>query len=409
MTIGTLAKKHDYYTACIGKWHLGWDWPIAQGQAQHFRGLGGAKGANTAKDPTPEQIAAWKEVFSKQIPGGPTSRGFDLYFGTDVPNWPPYCYIENDRTVGIPSTLLPLEFLKNNQASLQGPALQDWKLDPILPALADRACDVIAKQAKAQKPFLIYMPLTAPHTPIAVAKEWQGKSGLNAYADFVMQTDATVGRVLDAIKQAGIENNTLVVFTSDNGCASYIGAKDLEAKGHFPSGPLRGYKADAWEGGHRIPFIVRWPGQVKPGTICNSTICSVDLLATLAEILRTKFPGNAGEDSVSLLPALKGETKPIHETVVHQSSTGVFCIRSGKWKLILFPPTDAKEKMTPHLYDLEADLAETKNLATEQSDQVKQLLAKLEKMIADGRSTPGESQANDVKVQMYKNLPKAKK
>jgi arylsulfatase A len=412
LTIAGLAKRHGYHTACVGKWHLGWDWPIAPDDKKHFQGLGGQAGGGgkVKTEATPEQIAVWRKVFSQPIPGGPTARGFDEYFGTDVPNWPPYCFIENDRTVGIPSSLLPAQDFVKNQASLQGPALPEWKLDAILPALADRACDIIAKRAKAKSPFLLYLPLTAPHTPIAVAKEWQGKSSLtHPYADFVMQTDAVVGRVLDAIRAAGVADHTLVVFTSDNGCAPYIGAKDLESRGHFPSGPLRGYKADAWEGGHRVPFIVRFPGTVNPGSTCSQTIGSVDLLATLADVLGAKLPATAGEDSVSLMPLLRGNDRPIHDAVVHHSSTGVFAIRSGQWKLILGPGSGATDGTKPHLYDLAADLGEKTDLAAKHPEEVKRLTELMEKLVADGRSTPGEKQKNDVTVPIFKKARGPKK
>ncbi len=403
LTVAGLAKQHGYHTACVGKWHLGWDWPIPAADKKHFQGLGGKGKDNAETEPTAEQVAAWKRAFAQRIPGGPTARGFDEYFGTDVPNWPPYCFIENDRTVGIPTTLLPPKEFTNNLASLQGPALPEWKLDAVLPALADRACDVIAKQAKAKSPFLLYLPLTAPHTPLAVAREWQGKSSLkHPYADFVMQTDAVVGRVLGAIKAAGVEENTLVVFTSDNGCAPYIGAKELESRGHFPSGPLRGYKADAWEGGHRVPFVVRFPGTVKPGSTCSQTVCSVDVLATLADVLGAKLPAAAGEDSVSLLPLLRGEDKPIHEAVVHHSAAGVFAVRSGKWKLILGPGSGATDGTKPHLYDLSADIGEKTDLAARHPDEVKRLTELMDKFVANGRSTPGEKQTNDVTVQILK-------
>lgn len=399
VTIAGLAKRQGYHTACVGKWHLGWDWPIQADERKHFQGLGG-KGTEKAKtEPTAEQVAVWKRVFSQSILGGPTTRGFDEYFGTDVPNWPPYCFIENDRTIGLPSVLLHPKEFTNNLASLQGPALPEWKFEAVLPTLADRACEVIAKQSRAKTPFLLYLPLTAPHTPIAVATEWQGKSSLkHPYADFVMQTDAVVGRVLETIKLAGIEDNTLVVFTSDNGCAPYIGAKELEARGHFPSGPLRGYKADAWEGGHRVPFIVRFPGVVKASSQSSQTVCSVDLLATIADVLGLKLPEGAGEDSVSLLPLFRGDDWPIHEAVVHHSAAGVFAIRSGKWKLILGPGSGARNGAAPHLYDLAADLAETTDLATKHPEEVKRLTELLIRLIGEGRSTPGERQKNDVTI-----------
>ena len=250
LTIAGLAKQHGYRTACIGKWHLGWDWPIPKEQRQLFQ-IG--KGQDDEASPSEAHLAAWREVFSQPISGGPTTRGFDEYFGTDVPNWPPYCFIENNRTVGVPSVFLPRAVLQNHLASLPGPALKDWKLEPILPALGDHACEFITRQAQARQPFLLYLPLTTPHTPLAVNEPWRGKSGLDsAVADLIMETDATVGRVLNALETSGVAGDTLVLFTSDNGFAPYVGAAQLEARGHYPSGPLRGYKGDAWEGGHRV-------------------------------------------------------------------------------------------------------------------------------------------------------------
>ncbi len=215
---------------------------------------------------------AWQRIYSRPIEGGPTTRGFDDYFGTDVPNWPPYCFIEGNRTLGIPTTFLPEELLRDHLASKPGPALEDWKLEGVLPALAARAEKTIAARAKQDRPFLLYLPLTSPHTPLAVNEPWRGKSGLqSAVADLIMETDDVVGRVLAALRDNGVEDQTLVVFTSDNGFAPYVGVRHLEEQGHFPSGPLRGYKGDAWEGGHRVPFVVRWPGVVKPARCATSS------------------------------------------------------------------------------------------------------------------------------------------
>ncbi len=409
LTVAGLAKQHGYRTACIGKWHLGRDWPIAEQQRKYFSGFGGQAGGGgqVSTIATDAHRAVWQQIFSQPIPGGPTTRGFDEYFGTDVPNWPPYCFIENDRTVGIPSELLPAEKLAKNQASLQGPALRDWQLEPILPALADRAVAFIRQQAKARQPFLLYLPLTSPHTPLAVTEQWLGKSGLNLYADFVMETDAIVGRVLEALRDNSVAENTIVLFTSDNGCAPYIGAQELESKGHFPSGPLRGYKGDVFEGGHRIPFIVRWPGVVKSGTVCGQLVHQADLIATLADILSTKLPDNAGEDSFSLLPLLKGEDKPVREHAVSCASSGIPGLRRGPWKLIL--ESDPKAKTDVQLYDLNGDIGEKNNLAADKPETVTEMRALMGRLVTDGRSTPGARQKNDVEVRRYPVAQTAKK
>lgn len=394
ITVGSLAKEHGYRSAVVGKWHLGWDWPIPADHAAWFRQV-----PKTADRATAEQRAAWRAVFTQTIPGGPTTRGFDSYFGTDVPNWPPYCFIEDNRTLGTPSEFLPVRLIGNNQASLQGPALEQWTLEPILPALRDRAVGFITEAARHPEPFLLYLPLTAPHTPLAVNTEWRGKSGLIPYADLVMETDAVVGRVLAALEQTGAANNTLVLFTSDNGCAPYIGVPEMERQGHFPSGPLRSYKTSVYEGGHRVPFIVRWPGVVKPGSQCDQLVHQADLLATLAEILGATLPANAGEDSFSLLPLLRGGTAPVRENAVSCASAGIPGFRSGSWKLILAP--DPKAGTDVELYDLATDLGETTNLAAANPARVAAMTSAFEQLISRGRSTPGADRANDVEVRRY--------
>lgn len=398
LTLGSLAKQRGYRTACIGKWHLGWDWPIPAGRASLFKAT--PKGEEQATDAHRE---IWREVFSLPIGGGPTARGFDLYFGTAVPNWPPYCFIENDRTIGIPSEFLSSHLIGDNQASKQGPALKDWTLEPILPALGDRAVAFIAESAERPEPFLLYLPLTSPHTPLSVNEEWKDTSELNLYADFVMETDAMIGRVLEALEQSGVADNTLVVFTSDNGCAHYIGMAELEAKGHFPSGPLRGSKADAWEGGHRIPFIVRWPGVVDAGSVSDHLVHQADLMRTFADVVGAELPDNAGEDSFSLLPLLKGGEQPIRKHAVSNSIGGVPAVRSGHWKYIAAPGSGGWSKggdpsQPVQLYNLDDDLGETNNLAAAMPEKVAEMQALLEKLITDGRSTPGVKQPNDVKV-----------
>ena len=273
LTVASLAKQHGYRTAAIGKWHLGWDWPIPEGDRTLFRNF---KEADKSSPET--NRATWAKVFDQKISGGPTTRGFDSYFGTDVPNWPPYCFIENDRTIGIPSVPLPAEFFRNHLASLPGPALPDWKLEAILPALTERACAFISDSTRKPEPWMLYLPLTTPHTPLAVNAEWKGKSGLNnAAADLIMETDAAVGKVLAALDELGLRDNTLVIFTSDNG--------GLSTSEGWPTSnlPLRAGKGWMYEGGIREPLLVRWPGVSRPGSVVTTPVSSPDLYPSFLE------------------------------------------------------------------------------------------------------------------------------
>lgn len=404
LTLPRLLQQQGYYTACVGKWHLGWDWSIPPAQKELF-----APARNARPMVTAEHRAAWQAVYSQPIQGGPITRGFDEYFGTDVPNWPPYAFIAQDRVQGMPSEFLPDQLLGNNLASLPGPALADWPLERVLPTLTDRACEFVRRRAAADAPFFLYLPLTTPHTPLSVNAEWQGRSGLGERAaDLILETDAMVGRVLAALDETGVAQNTLVVFTSDNGFAPYAGAAALEKQGHFPSGPFRGYKSDAWEGGHRIPFLIRWPAVVQPGRVYDGLVHQADLLATLADLLHVDLPANAGEDSFSLRPVLEGSTAPVREHAVSHASSGLPALRQGNWKVIFGPAERRVRSGAPaaavasepavQLYDLARDPGETRNLALDQPQRLEQLTALMEVIVENGRSTPGERQANDVRV-----------
>lgn len=377
LTVAGLLKQHGYDTACFGKWHVGLTMP---------------RGAN----------------WNQPIPDAPTTRGFDEFFGIAASlDMAPYAFIQNDRFIA------PLDAQKQYLPGRRGPAQADFEAVDVLPTLTRKAVDYVRKEAEKKKPFFLYFPLTSPHTPLVPTKEWQGKSGLGDYGDFVMETDWAVGQVLNALDQSGVAGNTLVIVTSDNGFAPYVGAAKLEAQGHFPSAQFRGYKSDIWDGGHHEPFLVRWPGVVKPGSKCDSLICLSDFMATCAEILGVKLPGNAGEDSFSIMPALRDPTKPVRDVIVHHSGDGFFSIRQGQWKLELCPgsggwgkPTNvaAKEDGLPdvQLYDLSNDIGETKNLQAGHPEVVARLKKLLEKQIADGRSTPGGKQTNDVKIEVMK-------
>jgi len=414
-TIASLLKAQGYHTAMVGKWHLGMDWVKLPG-----------KDVTELNIETPEQVR--NVDYAQPIANGPTSVGFDTYFGISASlDMVPYTFIENDRVTVQPTEDrdFPLMVGHDDKKSRLGPAAPGFKVEDVLPALTRKATAEItarAAEVKAGKPFFLYLPLNSPHTPIAPTAEWLGKSGLNPYADFVMETDWAVGEVLKALDAGGVAENTLVIFTSDNGCSPQARYEDLLPKGHDPSHPLRGTKADIYDGGHRVPFFVRWPAKVKPA-VTDQLICLTDVFATCAEIVGTKVPDTAGEDSVSFLPALLGTAKaPSREAVVHHSINGMFAIRQGPWKLELCPgsggwsePRDpvAVKRGLPEtqLYRIgDGDIAEQKNVAAENPEIVARLNALLEKYIADGRSTPGAPQKNAVPVVIRKPIvPGAKK
>ena len=393
LTVADLLRDQGYATACVGKWHLGWGWP--------------KPGQNSQRD------------FTKPILDGPTARGFDTYFGTDVPNYPPYCFIENDRTVGIPSESAPVG---RNSFNIPGAMVPGWKLVDVLPGLETRAVETIGKVAKGDKPFFLYLPLTSPHYPVVPAPEFAGASEAGEYGDFVVQTDHVLGAVLDALAKAGVADSTLVIFTSDNGpeITGEVkpGAYDrLNQYDHASMGDLRGAKRDAWEGGHRVPFVARWPGKIRPGSTSDETVCHVDLMATLAAMLDVKLPADAGVDSVNILPALLGErlNAPLREATVHHSGRGKFAIRRGDWVLILAPSGDDNRNRgepdwfkqargyEPHtaageLYDLATDPSQQTNRYATETAKVHALTKILKRYVTEGRSTPGPRQENDVKI-----------
>jgi arylsulfatase A len=398
-TVAAFLKNQGYATACIGKWHLGMEWPqladAAAGNRENPKGID----------------------YTKPITGGPVALGFDYYFGISASlDMPPFVYIENDRVTQVPT--VEKEWLR------KGPAAVDFDASNVLPDLTKKALEYIgdqANKAKDGKPFFLYLPLASPHTPILPTKEWRGKSGLNEYADFVMQTDATLGAILDALEKHGLTNDTLVIFTSDNGCSPSAKFPELLAKGHNPSAQFRGTKADIFDGGHHIPFLVKWPKMIKAGSTSDQLICLADFFATCAEITGGKVTDEMAEDSVSMLPALLNRAeKPLHEAIVHHSINGSFAIRQGKWKLEFCPGSGgwsdpkpgspAAGKLPPlQLYDLSVDIGETKNIQADHPQVVADLTKLLEKYITEGRSTPGKPQQNTGEVSIYPKGKKAKK
>jgi arylsulfatase A len=414
VTVAAMLKAQGYHTAAIGKWHLGMDWVIKDKQT-----------VSELTIESPEQ--AWSTDFTKPMTHGPLSVGFDRYFGIAASlDMVPYTFIEGDRVTVQPTEDRALEMVQGEAKKFtrKGPAAPGFTGYEVLPTFIDKAVAYIdekAAEAKSGKPFFIYLPLTAPHTPILPNPEWRGKSGLNQYGDFVMETDANVGRVLKALDDQGIAQDTVIILTSDNGCSPSADYPALLAKGHNPSGKYRGHKADVYEGGHRVPFLVRWPAKVKGGQTTTQLTCLTDFTATAAEITGATLPETAAEDSFSFLPTLLGESAkgPQRESLVSHSIGGYFAIREGKWKLALCPGSGGWSEPRPgkepagsapvQLFDLDADLGETKNLQAEQPEIVARLTKKLETLIANGRSTPGANQTNDVPIDVWKKTkPKAK-
>lgn len=383
LTIGSLTKQRGYATACVGKWHLGMDLPLKDGGVADDHGSFGKGYAR-----------AWDVDYAGPIKTGPNAVGFDYYFGISASlDMSPYLFIENDRFTEIPT--------REKKIVRNGPAGDNFEAVKVLPEITEKALAFIAGQAAAArdgKPFLLYFPLNAPHAPVVPNDEWRGKSGINDYADFVMQVDDTVGRVLAALDAGGIADNTLIFVTSDNGCSPTANFKALAAKGHFPSYHFRGYKADIFDGGHRVPFIARWPGKVAAGSHSDQTICLTDFMATLADIVDVKLPDDAGEDSVSILPALLAEAKaPLREAIVHHSINGSFAIRQGDWKLELCRDSGGWSEPRPgsknagglpdlQLYNLASDVGEQRNVYAEHPAIVDELTALLQRYQADGRS-----------------------
>lgn len=379
MTIATVLHKAGYATAMIGKWHLGFD--------------GG------------DQFE-----FGKPLRGGPLDHGFDFFFGQHASlDIPPYFYVENDRAVAAASEHVAASS-SPDWSPIQGEFWRAGKVAPgfkhrdVLPTYTRKAVEYLEAHAEKpeSKPFFLYLAFAAPHTPWLPMEVFRGKSLGGLYGDFVTQVDDSVGKVLDALHRGGLAGNTLVFFTSDNGPVWY--PADVEKFHHRAAGNFRGMKGDLWEGGHRIPFIARWPGKIKSGATSAETICFTDMLATFAAISGTKLPANAGEDSYDLTPILLGEKrdKPVREVTIHEASYGsLFAIRVGEWKFIpqlgsggFTKPSKVQPKPgepAGQLYNLASDPGETKNLHAEEPEIVAQLTKLLEKYVIQGKPATQEA------------------
>ncbi len=345
LTVASMLKQNGYDTACIGKWHLGMGW----------------NGRPGSDDAIP---------VGTKLRESPNANGFDYFYG--------YTHARNIKTI-----------IEQNKV------VADVKEVEAQPLLARKVVEYLSAGERKQKPFLLYLPLSPPHTPIVPAPEFIGKGGTDRqdskYGDWLYQGDWVLGQVLDVLEKQKLADNTLIIVSSDNGAAGRSYA------------PLRGAKTSIYEGGHREPFVARWPGKIKPGSTCDDTICLNDLMATAAQIIGVKLPDNAGEDSVSILPDLLGTaTGPVREATIHQAPNRALAIRRGPWKLI-FQPNGAKE-----LYNLQTDISETKEVSAANADVVQRLTALMMRYIADGRSTAGAAQKNEADISIDGSTGKKK-
>ncbi|PQO38754.1 arylsulfatase [Blastopirellula marina] len=389
LTLPEILKEKGYKTACIGKWHLGWNWEDILRPDADIK-------ANRGNRVIQPEAFDW----SQPISGGPTSHGFDEYFGDDVPNFPPYAWFKNDRVVGEPSVMLT-ETPKTPEGSWSarpGPAVKDWDFWAVVPALADKAVDWIASQKGKPEPFFLYVPFNSPHSPIVPTEEFVGSSQAGPFGDFVHMTDAMAGKILAALKENGFEDNTLVIFTADNGAENYAYER-VKNFGHWSSAPFRGVKRDLYEGGHHVPFIVKWPGKIKLGSTSDALTSQVDLMGTIAAIVDYQLPKDTAHDSYNQLAAWTSNEASPRNTIVHNTAAKAYAIRDGKWLLV-----DAKsgsqnripewfdqqrgyqkDNLPGELYNLESDPAQKKNLYESKPELVQQLKQKLKTIQANGQ------------------------
>ena len=389
LTVAAMLKNAGYHTAVIGKWHLGIDWTE--------KADGPKKGPN-ARDYQEQNID-----FSQPFANGPLARGFDYFFGISASlDMPPYVYLENDRASEVPTT--------QKRWIREGAAAESFEAIDVLPKTTEKAIayiESVAEAAKQGKPFFLYFPLSAPHTPILPTAPWKGASGISNYADFVMQVDDTVGQIIKKVDALGLGENTIIIFTTDNGCSPAANINQLIEHGHYPNGIFRGHKADIFDGGHRVPFVARWSAKIVPGTHSDQLACLTDMMRTFSDIVGTTLPDTAGEDSISMLPALLGTAKePLRTEVIHHSINGSFAIRQGEWKLALCPdsggwsdprPDSPESQNLPshQLYNMKLDVSETTNTHGENSSRIVQMIEALQKIVDNGRSSPGGPQKNN--------------
>jgi arylsulfatase A len=398
-TLAKMFRAKGYNTAAIGKWHLGWDWNALKRENAPTEDI--VQWGKKKKAYKPEAFD-----WSKPIPDGPLAQGFDYYFGDGTINFPPYCWVENDRVVEPPTVMMDTKLFKEIPEGKwefrPGPMVEGWNPYDVLPTLTDKAVAWLEQQS-GDTPFFLYFPLPSPHAPIIPNDEFRGKSQAGPYGDFVCESDAMAGRVLDTLQRKGFAENTIVVFTADNGPEHYAYDR-VKNFDHWSSGPLRGLKRDVWEGGHRVPFVVRWPGKVSPGTVSDETVSQVDLAATFAAVIGYAPNSKEAIDSYNLLPLLQGAAyrQPLRQATVQNTKENAFALRQGDWVLIdarsgehskspKWFNTDrdyAKDSTPGLLYNLKEDPAQHHNLYASHPEKVSEMKALLDRYRAGEGCAP---------------------
>lgn len=395
LTLPEMLQAKGYKTAAIGKWHLGWDWEaIRKPEAEPL--VDGKQ-----KSWGPEAF-----YWDQPIPDGPLAHGFDHYFGDTVINFPPYAWIEDDKVLGTPTELKDEEKWKpikeGRWECRPGPMITGWDPYENIPETTRRAVKYIEEQKEIEAPFFLYFAFPSPHAPIIPNDEFDGKSEAGPYGDFVYETDDACGQILAALEETGQSENTIVIFSADNGPEKYAYARD-ETYGHWSAEPLRGLKRDIYEGGHRVPYLIKWPGVVEGGQVSDALVSQIDLMATFARMLDYELPDDAAEDSHDLGPLLKGEVDSIRDFHVHQTRSEKWAMRKGEWLLIegndgyhsgrvkaweekrSYPADDKGEV---ELYHLASDLGQKNNLAADNPEKVAELSTLLETIREQGHSAP---------------------
>ncbi|MCC5834185.1 MAG: arylsulfatase [Opitutales bacterium] len=398
LTLPEMLQEAGYTSAVIGKWHLGFDWnSIKKPGAERFQYGGNAWDSTYTYD-----AFDW----SKPIADGPLAHGFDYYFGDAVINFPPYAWIENDRVIGTPDRMMDTSLFKpikeGNWEFRRGPMVEGWDPYEHIPTITAKGVEKIHEYAQSEQPFFLFFSFPSPHAPIIPNDEFDGRSEAGPYGDFVVETDEASGILLQALEDAGVADNTIVIFTADNGAEWYAYPR-YQKTGHWSSEPLRGLKRDIFEGGHRVPTIIRWPGIITEGTVSDVLFSQIDLMATFASILGVELPADQAFDSYNQLPVLLGQEPSVRNSHVHNTHPGAYALRHGDWLLIDAPSGyhTNREDTVPEweasrgyesddlpvkLYNLREDIGQRHNLAEQYPEKVVELQARLQKIRDDGQT-----------------------